>query len=81
MTQCRKHSSKESLWQQVAAGLLRLKFHIKSTRNKHFPATARTLPRGPEPPQEQSGRGSASVSEKACKIPPEKNKISRKKYP
>lgn len=46
MTHCKTKSSKESPWQQVAAGLPRLKFHVRSSRNKHFPNTSRDLPGG-----------------------------------
>lgn len=76
MTQCKNNSSKESPWQQVAAGLQRLKFHVRSTRNKHFPITSRDLPRGPDEPQKQrdqlDGCGCASISKKVLQITPGK---------
>lgn len=87
MTQWESNSSKESRWQQVAGGLPRLKFHVRSTRNKHFPITSSNLPGGPDEAQEQllewpAGWGQVTMDvqesqqKEPCKITLDVNKIN-----
>lgn len=79
MTHCRTKSSKESPWQQVAAGLPRLKFHVRSTRNKHFPNTSRELPGGQiRHPTTGWPAGCKSISKKESWLLQEKIKSAQK---